>query len=52
MTINVGLSEDKKYLITGGSGFLGEALILYLQSKNIKNLRVVARNEGNLIKLK
>jgi len=37
------------YLITGGSGFLAEALIARLKGKAI---RVVARNEGNLVALK
>ena len=50
--LNIDLDTNKKYLITGGSGVLGESLIDHLQNKNIKNIRVVARNEGNLIKLK
>src|SRR3990167_4808776 len=37
-----------KYLITGGSGFLGHELIKRLDGK----IKVVARNEGNLIALK
>lgn len=36
-------------LITGGSGFLGEALIQRLYPKKI---RIVSRNEGQLIKIK
>lgn len=46
------LDINKKYLITGASGFLGEALITRLISMGYKNLRAVARNEGNLVKLK
>jgi UDP-N-acetylglucosamine 4,6-dehydratase len=52
MNSNIDLDCNKTYLITGGSGFLGEALISHLQDKNIKKLKIVARNEGNLIKLK
>ena len=36
-------------LITGGSGFLGEKLIERLGNEDI---RVVSRNEGQLVKLK
>ena len=43
--------EDKLYLITGATGFLGECLVKELLKKNIK-LRVVSRNEGKLIELK
>lgn len=38
-----------KYLITGGTGFLGVKLIERLYKQN--NIRVVARNEGKLIQL-
>lgn len=38
-----------KYLITGGSGFLGVELVKRL---NGENLRIVARNEGKLVELK
>ncbi len=37
-----------KILLTGGSGFLGQELIKRLSG----NIRVLARNEGNLVKLK
>ena len=37
-------------LITGGTGFLGRSLVKRLYDGN--NLTIVARNEGNLIKLK
>lgn len=43
---------NKKYLITGGSGFLAEGLLRYLTSNNYLNIRILARNEGNLIKMK
>lgn len=45
------ISKDKKYLITGGSGFLGEALTKRLHDENYQ-VRVMARNEGKLINLK
>jgi UDP-N-acetylglucosamine 4,6-dehydratase/UDP-glucose 4-epimerase len=37
-----------KILLTGGSGFLGEKLLSRLEG----DIRIVARNEGNLIKMK
>lgn len=40
-----------KYLVTGGSGFLGVKLIERLVSHG-HSVRTIARNEGNLIKLK
>ncbi len=40
-----------KYLVTGGSGFLGVELIKRLVSEG-HSIRTIARNEGNLIKLK
>lgn len=45
------IKKGKKYVITGGSGFLGKELI----NKIISNggiVRTVARNEGKLIELK
>jgi UDP-N-acetylglucosamine 4,6-dehydratase/UDP-glucose 4-epimerase len=45
------LEKNKKYLITGGSGFLGKELIDRLSADNI-SLRTVSRNEGALISLK
>lgn len=46
------LYPHKKYLITGGSGFLAEGLLRYLTQHNILNVSILARNEGNLIKMK
>jgi UDP-N-acetylglucosamine 4,6-dehydratase/UDP-glucose 4-epimerase len=46
------LQSEKKYLITGGSGFLAEGLLKYLTNHNILNISILARNEGNLIKMK
>lgn len=46
------LSPNKKYLVTGGSGFLAEGLLRFLTKHNIKNVALLARNEGNLIKMK
>jgi UDP-N-acetylglucosamine 4,6-dehydratase len=46
------LSSNKKYLVTGGSGFLAEGLLRFLTKHNIKNVALLARNEGNLIKMK
>ena len=45
------VQKDKKYLVTGGSGFLGEPLIRKILSLG-GNVRAMARNEGNLVKLK
>jgi UDP-N-acetylglucosamine 4,6-dehydratase/UDP-glucose 4-epimerase len=45
------LDQNKKYLITGGSGFLGKELIDKLLSQNI-SIRTVSRNEGALTSLK
>jgi UDP-N-acetylglucosamine 4,6-dehydratase/UDP-glucose 4-epimerase len=45
------LSSNKKYLITGGSGFLGKALVKRLISENLQ-IRVISRDEGSLISLK
>lgn len=41
----------KRILITGGTGFLGKALIKRLYNSRV-NIRVLARNEGKLIELK
>jgi len=42
--------KGKKYVVTGGSGFLGKELIKHI-IKNGGIVRTVARNEGNLIGL-
>lgn len=41
-----------KYLVTGGSGFLGIELISRLTSMGYKNIVSVSRNEGRLVLLK
>ena len=44
------IKKGELYLVTGGSGFLGSKLIEYiLECGGL--VRVLARNEGNLIKL-
>ena len=43
---------SKKYVITGGSGFLGDELIKRLIKRGFSNLVVIGRNEGKLIELK
>jgi len=45
------IQKDKRYLITGASGFLGQALTEKLISVGCK-VNALSRNEGNLIKLK
>ena len=45
------IEKDKKYLITGGSGFLGEELIKRILSEGGK-VTIVARSEVGLIKTK
>jgi UDP-N-acetylglucosamine 4,6-dehydratase/UDP-glucose 4-epimerase len=45
------IQQGKKYLVTGGSGFLGFELINRLLNLGVEVVSV-ARNEGNLIKLK
>ena len=48
---NIKIIEGKKYLVTGGSGFLGKELIkIIIESGGM--VRTVARNEGKLIELK
>jgi len=44
------VQKNKRYLVTGASGFLGEALIEKLISMGCK-INALSRNEGNLIKL-
>jgi len=45
------IKQGKKYLITGGSGFLGIPLCIELLSRGAE-VRVLARDEGKLIALK
>jgi len=44
------IKKGELYLVTGGSGFLGSKLIEYILECGGR-VRVLARNEGNLIKL-
>ena len=44
--------QNKNVLITGGTGFLGEALVKHVLEMNPKKVRVISRNEGKLILLK
>ncbi len=45
------IKKNKKYLVTGGSGFLGDELIKRLLNQG-GDVVTVSRNEGQLIKLK
>ena len=45
------IEKGKKYLVTGGSGFLGVPLVKYIID-NGGNVRVIARDEGKLITLR
>ncbi len=45
------IQKDKRYLVTGASGFLGQALVEKLISMGCK-INALSRNEGNLINLK
>lgn len=49
--MDIKIKNEGLYLITRGSGFLGQSLIERIHSFGGK-VRVLARNEGNLIKLK
>lgn len=46
------MDREKKYLVTGGAGFLGTALIEVLTLGGFNKIRVISRNEGNLVKLR
>lgn len=46
------MDKDKKYLITGGAGFLGQELVKRLISLGFKRLLVMSRNEGQLVQIK
>jgi len=43
--------EDKKILITGGTGSLGHALTRRLLQKNVKTIRILSRNESKQIEM-
>lgn len=45
------IEKNKLYLVTGGSGFLGEPLVNVILEKGAR-VRVMARDEGKLITLK
>lgn len=45
------IQKNKLYLVTGGTGFLGQALVSYILQKEGR-VRVISRNEGKLIELK
>lgn len=46
------LNTSDRYLVTGGSGFLGRALIRRLDEIGIRKIVVLARNEGKLMELR
>ena len=43
--------ENKKILITGGTGSLGRALTHRLLEKNVDSIRIFSRNESNQIQM-
>ncbi len=43
--------DDKKILITGGTGSLGQALTQRLLQKNVKTIRILSRNESKQIEI-
>jgi len=43
--------DDKKILITGGTGSLGQALTHRLLQKNVKTIRILSRNENKQIEM-
>ena len=44
--------DNKKILITGGTGSLGKALTKRLLAENVDNIRIFSRNENNQILMK
>jgi len=46
------MNKNNKYLITGGTGSIGSYMLQTLINKGFRNLRVVARDEHSLLKLK
>jgi UDP-N-acetylglucosamine 4,6-dehydratase/UDP-glucose 4-epimerase len=47
----INIEQNKKYLVTGGTGFLGVPLVKYILSHG-GQVRVIARDEGKLITLR
>lgn len=43
--------DDKKILITGGTGSLGQALTQRLLQKNVRTIRILSRNESKQIEM-
>ena len=46
------MNKDGKYLITGGTGYLGRALVKKLVGEGYGNIIVLARHEADLMTLK
>lgn len=46
------MDKNGRYLVTGGSGYLGHALIGRMIAQGYKNLTVLARHEDSLMRLK
>lgn len=46
------MDKSKKYLVTGGAGYLGKELVKRLIEQGYTRLVVMSRNEGELVKLK
>lgn len=46
------MNRDCRYLITGGSGLLGRALVEHLYSRGFKNLVLMGRNENRLAEVR
>lgn len=49
--MNINVEDNKTYLVTGGSGFLGQVLIKRILSLGGR-VKTIARDEGKLIELK
>lgn len=44
--------KNKKILVTGGSGFLAKEIIKRLYEREVSSIRILARNEGQLVATK
>lgn len=44
--------KNKRILVTGGSGFLAKEILKRLYEKEVASIRIVARNEGQLVATK